>query len=357
MKKNITLGLIGWFITMIGGYKAAAQETPKSDVKKETQEIIIRKNGEKDTKVTVEFTGDKILINGKPLMEFNEDGLTINNRKMIIRDGDKITMNFDRKMFDLDNKLKELDALKDIHIDNFSMDFNDGNGTKGAPYTFMGVTTNKVDEGAEITNLEEDGPAAKAGLKEGDIIYMIEDTKITSASDLSKTVRAKKPGDKVKVYFLRNGKKKDEKVVLGSKEAMVRNFTFSGPGGSSRTLTVPRAPMPPMSPSMDNGMFNGNDFQFNMRRQKLGLKIQDTEEGNGVKVLDVESASAAATAGLMKDDVITEIGGVKVNTTDDARNQLQENKDKNMYSVKAKRNGSEMTFNIKIPKNLKTTTL
>jgi serine protease Do len=49
------------------------------------------------------------------------------------------------------------------------------------------------------------------------------------------------------------------------------------------------------------------------------LKIQDTEEGTGVKVLDVEAASAAATAGLMKDDVITEIGGVKVTNTDEAR--------------------------------------
>jgi len=60
---------------------------------------------------------------------------------------------------------------------------------------------------------------------------------------------------------------------------------------------------------------------------------------------------------LKKDDVITEIGGVKVTNTDEAREQLMENADKNTYSIKAKRNGTEMDFTIKIPKKLKTANL
>ena len=100
------------------------------------------------------------------------------------------------------------------------------------------------------------------------------------------------------------------------------------------------------------------DININFpRRQKLGLKIQDTEEGNGVKILEVQDSSAAATAGLKKDDIITEIGGEKVTNTDEAREQLQENNEKGTYPIKAKRNGSEMTFTIKIPKKLKTTNL
>ncbi len=103
------------------------------------------------------------------------------------------------------------------------------------------------------------------------------------------------------------------------------------------------------------GNFN-HDFSF-PRQQKLGLRIQDTEEGNGVKVLNVDDNSAAAKAGLKADDIITEIGGKKVMTTDEARDQLKENKDKTNYTIKVLRAGKEMSFDVKIPKKLKTANL
>ena len=98
------------------------------------------------------------------------------------------------------------------------------------------------------------------------------------------------------------------------------------------------------------------DYNFN-RRPKLGLKIQDVEEASGVKVLEVEEGSAAAIAGLKKDDIITEIGGVKVKNTDEAREQLMENSSKNAYPITVKRNNAEMKFEVKIPKKLKTANL
>ena len=67
--------------------------------------------------------------------------------------------------------------------------------------------------------------------------------------------------------------------------------------------------------------------------------------------------SAAAKAGLKESDVITEIGGKKIINTDEARNELKENKDKTSYSIKALRNGKPMTFEVKIPKKLKTANL
>ena len=48
-------------------------------------EIIIRKKGDKDAKITVEISGDKVTINGKPLAEFKDDEATINRRNIIIR--------------------------------------------------------------------------------------------------------------------------------------------------------------------------------------------------------------------------------------------------------------------------------
>lgn len=81
------------------------------------------------------------------------------------------------------------------------------------------------------------------------------------------------------------------------------------------------------------------------------------EEGTGVKVMNVNTNSAAEKAGLKKDDIITEIGGKKITNTDEAREWLQENAGSASFIIKAKRNGIQMSFDIKIPKKLKTTNL
>ncbi len=359
MKKNIIVGILGWIVATLFGYKANCQDTPQAN-QKETQEIIIRKKGDKDTKVTVEITGDKVLINGKPMAEFNEDGITINNRKMIIKDGNKITMDFNGDMLKGFNDLDNMEGITNIDIQK--MDGNDLFGNGSVTRTFLGVSTTKADAGAKVENVSKNSPAEKAGLQNDDIIYKVGDKKIEDASDLSETIRAMKEGDKVKVYFLRDGKKKDVTATLGSTKnsfTINRNFSYSMPNGKTRSFTIPSVPRFPKDMGMDFNfnMENNKGLVFDMRRPKLGIKIQDTDEANGVKVLEVEKTTPAETAGLMKDDVITEIGGKKITNTDEAREELQINKDKTAYDIKAKRNGTEMTFNIKIPKKLKTANL
>lgn len=361
MKRNIALGLIGWLIASLCSYKSPAQDIPAPPpspaMQKESQEIIIRKKGDKDVKVMVEISADKVLLNGKPLAEFNEEGVTINNRKVIVRDGNRIMIDFDGKMKDIDEKLKELEGA-DIDF-NFDMDNIKAEGS-GKPYTFLGVSTEKTEGGVKITDVTKDSPAEKAGLQKGDIIYKIEDNNVSTAQELSKIVRAMKEGDKIKIYYLRNGKKNDLKATLGArKEVSVRKFIYQSPKGNQRSFSIPpMPPMPPMPPGAPD-MFDGEMFGRNEmpRHQKLGLKIQDTEEGNGIKVLDVEPASAASVAGVQKDDIITEIGGEKVKNTDEAREQLRENRDKSSYEIKVKRNGTEKNFTVKIPKKLKTANL
>ncbi len=354
MKNNIKGTIIGWLLAAVAGFGAEAQVTekvsPKAE-KKETQEIIIRKKGDKDTKVTVEITGNKIIINGKPLAEFSEDGVTINNRKVIVKDGNSVSFDFgDNLNGRLERKMEGL--------------FNEGGfgNNEGQSYTFLGVSTEQNKEGALVLDVTKNSPAEKAGLQKNDIIYKVENTDINNPDDLSKAIRSMKKGEKVKVYFLRDGKKKDEKVTLAENKVMMqtnRVFSFKNGDGVEHTLTIPRPPAPPAPPGFDEQNWDKNfdNSFFEPNRKKLGLKIQDTEDGNAVKILDVEPASAAAVAGLQKDDLITEIGGVKVQNTDEAREQLQANKEKASYDLKAKRNGNQMNFTIKIPKKLKTANL
>ncbi len=369
MKKNITFTVLGWLFASFMGGTAYAQnekiekkeiiinEAGDSKEAKENQEIIIRKKGNKDTKFTLEITGSKVLINGKPMAEFKEDGLTINNRKIIIRDGNKITMDFTEDMLgDLDN-LDKLEGLSNITIDKFdnnNMMFGNGEVSK----TFLGVVTEKDKDGAKITRVEKSSPAEKAGLQINDIIYKVNDKKVEGMVALSEIISEMKIGDEATVYFLREGKKKDVKATLAARKnsfGINRMYSFKMPNGNSRSFSFPETPRSPNFDMKRNFDFDG--VFLDARRKKLGIKIQDTEDGNGVKILDVDEGSPSATAGLLKDDVVIEIGGTKVTNTDEAREQLHENAEKNSYGIKAKRNGKEMEFTIKIPKKLKTAEL
>ena len=100
MKKVLLFAAVMGFTTL--SFTASAQdEQPEAKErkelkekkelkqKKETQEIVIRKNGDKDTKITVEIKGDNVTINGKPISEFKDGDITINKRNIKIWDGQR----------------------------------------------------------------------------------------------------------------------------------------------------------------------------------------------------------------------------------------------------------------------------
>ncbi len=327
-------------------------EKPGKPGKRETQEIIIKSNGDKEIKLNVEIDGDNVIINGKPLVEFKDDGVTINKRKMIIRDrnGEDMLFNFDgpggmQGMEGLD-RLKEMNKNEITHK------------------PFLGVTTEKTTDGAKIVEVVKGSAAEKAGLKNGDVITKVGDRDVTDGEVLATIISGKKPKEEVKIIYKRDGKKKDVKAVLGER-VEERNFVFNySPKSNFRSFKSPHVQIAPMPDFNMEGNENFNfapnqDFADNIfpRQKKLGLKIQDTEEGGNVKVIDVDAASAAEKAGLKKDDIITEINGQKISNTDDAREQLMGVAEKSAYTIKAKRNGTEMSFDVKIPKKLKTANL
>ncbi|MBS1495311.1 MAG: PDZ domain-containing protein [Bacteroidetes bacterium] len=342
--KKIVLAFLPWLLASFC-YKAMAQDekvtTPKNN-KSETQEIIIRKNGDKDAKLNVEINGDQVLINGKPISEYKDDDISINKKKIIIRNGDKMMM---------------LDGLGNM---NFDFDTNGFNTLKSmGNKALLGVSTDKDDKGAKIMEVTKESGAEKAGLQVGDIITKVGDKKITTPQSLTEAIGALKPKDQVKIHYLHNGKEKSTKATLQERKiSNMRTFTYTGPEGF-KSFTMPKIEGMPMMPKIEgqNWEYENNFGNIFNRRPKLGIKIQDTDDGSGVKVLDVEDSSAAALAGIRKDDVITSIGDKEVKNTDEARAELQMNTDKTSYPVKVKRAGAALDLTIKIPKKLKTANL
>lgn len=310
---------------------------------KETEEIIIRNKGDKDIKLKVEINGDEVIVNGKPLSDFKDSEVTINKRKIIIRDGHHV-MGFD------------------LNGNGFhdGMHWNEGGELKA----FLGVTTEKADDGAKVTNVTKGSAAEKSGLKTDDIITKVNDKNINDAETLSTVICDQKPKDEVKITYKRNGKENTVKATLGERKLnSAMNYNFRRLAPNVRSFTVPGTPNRDLfgqgnielqDLARGDGAYNFTPYGSFGRHRKIGLKIQDTEEGGNVKVIEVEERSAAEKAGLKKDDIITEIGGKKVANTDDAREQLKPEEAKSSYTVKALREGKVMSFEIKIPKRLKT---
>jgi putative serine protease PepD len=73
-----------------------------------------------------------------------------------------------------------------------------------------------VSEGALVVSVVPGSAATQAGLKTGDVIVKINDTTISSASDVTNAVRAHQPGDVVSVHVVRGSHHRSFLVTLGS---------------------------------------------------------------------------------------------------------------------------------------------
>jgi serine protease Do len=85
----------------------------------------------------------------------------------------------------------------------------------------------KDGEGVLVATVIEASPAAKAGIKAGDIITKIGDEEVENRADLLETICDKKAGDEVSVTYLRDGQKREAKVVLAQ---MPEEYMSKGPG-------------------------------------------------------------------------------------------------------------------------------
>ena len=121
---------------------------------KKTKEIIIRKNGDKVSKMTIEIDGDSIRINGKPLADYHGDDVSVIKRDFM----KGRSRNF---LWSPEN-----DKDMDLIVDDNEMDEK--------PRRIFGVMSEKTTEGVKITSVIKGSAAEKAGLQKEDIITRVE---------------------------------------------------------------------------------------------------------------------------------------------------------------------------------------
>jgi len=339
----------------------------QGDSKKQLSGENLTGKEKKEQTVTVTITKDKgekgeqIIINGSPMGSFDNMKFDTSILQTIIIKGD-----------DGEEIIKRQFNFKDLEMGgDFLKNFQE---EKEEVTPFLGLLTEKATEGARVLEVTKESAAEKAGLQKDDIITKVGEETITDPAKLAEVIGSKKVKELVKLYYTRNGKKSTVQVALGERRSIKRTITMNGSSDMGQVLAIPNRKGNPMEKMIiiEDGQggrdFSSPDKKFELKldnqsayampnQRKLGLRIQDIEEGEGVKVINIEKESAAEKAGLQKGDVLVSIGGVKVNNTDDARQELRPSPSKNGYTIKAKRAGKEMTFEVKYPKKLKTVDL
>ena len=315
-----------------------AQKDEKSKEKKDVEEIvIIRKNDSKE-KVVVEIVGDKITVNGKPIEDLKDGDVSVRR-----------------------NKIKDVWAFADGLRAGQGLYNMDHNGTYNlrtlsvdSNRAMLGVTTETADNGVKVEEVTKGSAAEKAGLKENDVITKVGDKKIGTSDDLTAAIKKQKPGDKLDVTYLRDGKEQKATAELGRWKGA--NVFTTVPGQNFKMnfddmkFDKMIAPGTPSYPRIAQGYSRTG-------APKLGLSVQDTDDGKGVKVLNVDEESNAAKAGLKENDVITEIDGKAVNGADEVAKIVRESKDKVSLMLKLQRSGKTQNIELKSPRKLKTADL
>lgn len=86
-------------------------------------------------------------------------------------------------------------------------------------YPYLGIDGQLTDQGQAVADIASDSPAAKAGLKAGDIITAVDGTNVDPNNPLVNLLFAHKPGDSVKLTIDRDGTSKEISVTLGERPA------------------------------------------------------------------------------------------------------------------------------------------
>ncbi|MCB5177458.1 Do family serine endopeptidase [Microvirga lenta] len=160
-------------------------------------------------------------------------------------------------------------------------------------------------EGAIVARVEDNGPAAKAGLKAGDVVLSVNGKPVSDARDLSRTVASLNAGTTATLQVWRDGKQQDVSVTIGKMPSTTTAAADSKAGTEVGKLGLNLAPA---SATGDN-------------------------DKAGVAVVGVEPGSPAAEKGFKTGDVIAQVAGQPVQTPADVKNALEASRKDGKKSV------------------------
>ena len=214
----------------------------------------------------------------------------------------------------------------------------------------LGALHLKDERGVEVTMVDQDAPAGKAGIKEHDVILSINDQQVQSVEQLRRLIHEIPAGRTITIGISRDGQPVTLHAQLAERNKMPEmKFNFHP------DIKVPVVRVPPINiPEMDiatNVVVVHTPRSSGMMIENLTPQLGEffgVRGGNGVLVRSVEKGSRAEQAGLRAGDVIVKINGSAVNDCSDF-SRLLHSRTTNKATVVVMRERREQTLTLSLP--------
>jgi serine protease Do len=213
----------------------------------------------------------------------------------------------------------------------------------------------KDEHGVEVRCVDADSPAAKAGLKEGDVVLEYNGQRVEGGEQFMRLVRETPPGRGVTLMVYRNGANQNLTATVGQRRPGAMEYEFNG---DAFAFTVPPVqPMPPMAamppmppvriPDIPRALMSWRSATLGIESESLNPQLAEFfGVKEGVLVRSVTRSSAAEKAGFKAGDVIIKVDGQAVTTPKEISSILQSSRAKKNLPVTILRRQKEMTLSV-----------
>ena len=216
-----------------------------------------------------------------------------------------------------------------------------------------------AERGVVVGRIAPNSPAAKAGLKENDVITEVDGQRVEGSTQFRRMIHEIPAGRTVQLSVWRDGRSQTLSATLGEAEQTHRAWMNTEPGSFSFTMPEVELPdMPEVAPLESLDMIDGLAVVPG-GRPRLGIDAEDISgqlgsyfgapDGEGILVRNVNAGSAAEKAGLKAGDVITSFNGERIRSLGDLRERLSAKSDDKLVTLGIWRNKSSITLTVALP--------
>jgi serine protease Do len=210
-------------------------------------------------------------------------------------------------------------------------------------------TLNLKDErGVEISSVDPEGPAAKAGIKEGDVVLEYNGQPVESWTQFRRLVQETPVGRQVKINVWRGGAIQTLSPTVGERK---NQPVIIGPD-TGWNFNMPSIPNMPEMPNLEIPRYGATQSpMLGIIGEPLGQEEQLAEffgVQQGVLVKRVNKGSAADKAGIRAGDVITKIDETNVTSSAEITRALRNLRSRKTVTVTVVRNKKEMPITVTI---------
>jgi serine protease Do len=211
----------------------------------------------------------------------------------------------------------------------------------------LGALKLKEEKGVEVTMVDQDAPAGKAGIREHDVILTMNGTTIESEAQLRRMIHETPPGRIVTLGLSRDGQPLTVKVQLSDKH---KEFSWANPP-QPHAIQIPEIHVPDIDIPSINMVVVTSSARSGLMVENITPQLGEffgVKNGTGVLVRSVEKGSRAEKAGFRAGDVIVKVGDQLVHDTSDFAHGVR-SRIADSVNIVVMRDRKEQTLTLSLP--------